>query len=57
MDQGKADEPLPKLFKAAFSKRDQEMEARWQKLFNTALYIASENLAFSNLRLAGKEWS
>ena len=47
MDQGKADEPLPKLFKAAFSKRDQETEARLHKLFNTAFYIANENLAFS----------
>ena len=36
MDQGKADEPLPKVFKAAFSKRDQETEARLHKLFNTA---------------------
>ena len=50
MDQGKADEPLPKLFKAAFSKRDQETEARLHKLFNTAFYIASENLAFSKFK-------
>ena len=50
MDQGKADEPLPKLFKAAFSKRDQETEARLHKLFNTAFYIANENLAFSKFK-------
>ena len=50
MDQGKADEPLPKLFKAAFSKRDQETEARLHKLFNTAFYIASENLAFRKFK-------
>ena len=50
MVQGKADEPLPKLFKAAFSKCDQEMEVRMHKLFNTAFYIASENLAFSKFK-------
>ena len=50
MDQGKADEPLPKLFKAAFSKHAQETEARMHKLFNTAFYIVSENLAFSKFK-------
>ena len=50
MDQGKADEPLPKLFKAAFSKRNQETEARLHNLFSTAVYIASENLAFSKFK-------
>jgi len=50
MDQGKANEPLSKLFKAAFSKCDQETKARLNKLFNTAFYIASENLAFSKFK-------
>jgi len=61
MHQGKADEPLPEPFEAAFSKRDQEMEARLHKLLNTAFYIASDNLAFSKFKglyeLVGKEWS
>ena len=50
MDQGKDDEPLPEPFKAAFSKREQETEARVHRLFNTAFYIASENLAFSKFK-------
>ena len=41
---------IPNLFKAVFSKRDQETEARLHKLFNTAFYIASEDLAFSKFK-------
>ena len=47
MDQGEADEPLPKQFTAAFSKSDQETKAR---LHNTAFYIARENLTFSKFK-------
>ena len=50
MDQGEADEPLPKQFTAAFSKSDQETKARLHKLFNTAFYIARENLTFSKFK-------
>ena len=50
MDQGRDDEPLGAPFKVAFSKREQETEARVHKLFNTAFYIASENLAFSKFK-------
>ena len=50
MDQGRAEEPLPKLFKGAFTKRDQETKARLHTLFNTAFYVASQNLAFSKFK-------